>query len=154
MCGASPLPYHEVIQLELWTRELGFLPSGFRSCSRLGNHQGLGFHLSAVEHAGALHVSFLRIGNLLLALGEGDVHSEAAALFHLLFLHLWDALSSEIQPFSRADNSILRFAISDCGLQALFNQSISKQPMAELCRFECRLITLRRRENVHALFVS
>ena len=126
-----------------------FRPYGF-IVSRLRNHQRVGFHLSAIKDARALHAALLRIGNLLLAFGERDLQAETTGLLHLLFLHLRHALSGEIEPFTGTQDPVLWFVVRDRSLQSFFDQSISEQAVTELRGFERGLITLRRGENVHA----
>src|SRR5438067_7425378 len=122
--------------------------------SRFGDHQWIDFHLSAIENPGTLHASFLRIDDLLFALGERNTETEATTLLHLLFLHLRHALGGKVEPLARAHHAILWFVIGGRSLQSLFDQCISEQAVSQLRGFQRGLITLRGGENVHAFFIS
>src|SRR5260370_33610496 len=113
-------------------------------CSRLCNHQGLGFHLSPVERARALQAALLRIGNSLLAFRECDVQAQTTGLLHFFFLDLGHALSGEIKPFTGTQNPVLWFVVGDCRLQSFFDQYISEQAVTELRGLERCLRTLGR----------
>ncbi len=115
--------------------------------SRLRDDEGIGFHLPPIKHARALQTALLRIGNILLALGEGDVQAQTTGLLHLFFLHLGHALSGEIKPFTGTQDPVLWFVVGDRSLQSFFDQNISEQAVTELRGLERCLITLGRREN-------
>src|SRR5207249_5512724 len=100
--------------------------------SRFGDHQWIDLHLSAIENPGTLHASFLRIDDLLFALGERNTQTEATTLLHLLFLHLRHALGRKVEPFARVQHATLWFVIGGRSLQSLSAQCISAPAVPQL----------------------
>src|SRR5256714_12171726 len=108
-----------------------------------GDDERARVRLASVEGARALNVGLAR----------GD--EADAALLDSFELHQGHALRRVVEPLAHDDLPIVRRGrVGLALLQTLLDQRISQKPVAELRRFERRLVALRRGEYVHALLVG
>src|SRR5262249_1951750 len=116
----------------------------------LRDDERMRFQLAPVKCARPLNVALLGVFRLRFVLCEIEQQTRP----HLALLHLRHALLGVIEPFARQSLTVFRVSVGQPFLQPVFDQREGQIAMAELRRFERRLIALRGGQNVHAFFVS